>query len=67
MPELEAGRVPIEHDTVLSEVWVTENGHRHRVYRGDTKEHIAWKLKKYELYHPELITPGEEELAELLG
>jgi hypothetical protein len=54
MPDI-AETVPIVHDAPLTEVYATEKGHRHRVYRGDTQEHIDWKLHEYRHRFPELI------------
>lgn len=45
----------VVHDAPLSEIWVTEKGHRHRVYRGDTQAHIDYKLAKYDACRPEII------------
>jgi hypothetical protein len=52
--------VPIKHDAPLTEVWCVENGHRQRVYRGDTQEHIDWKMHEHRVgqkfsHRPELI------------
>lgn len=69
-PHGDEERLEIEHDTVISEVWATDvwgTRGRVRIYRGDTKEHINWKLNEYKDHHPELVVPGEDELAELLG
>jgi hypothetical protein len=45
----------IKHDAPLSEIYIWENGKRSRVYRGDTREHIAWKMKEHEAQNPELV------------
>lgn len=38
----------IPHDAPLTEVWATgTSGKRLRVYRGDTRAHIEWKVKEY--------------------
>lgn len=59
MPDL-PGRTAIRHDAPLSEIWCVENGVRHRVYRGDSQEHIEWKLYEHRVgqkhsHRPELI------------
>jgi hypothetical protein len=45
----------IQHDSPITEIWVTENGRKLRVYRGDTKAHIEWKLKEHKDKDPETI------------
>lgn len=38
----------IPHDAPLTEIWAVEkSGRRFRVYRGDTRAHIEWKIEEY--------------------
>jgi hypothetical protein len=51
----------IKHDAELTEIWVWERGERHRVYRGDTQEHIDWKLNHYRKHKHEIILVGNSD------
>lgn len=46
MPKL-PGSTDIPHDAPLTEIWVQHGGGRFRVYRGDTKAHINWKIDEW--------------------
>ncbi len=65
MPDLNT-TVPIAHDAPLTEIRCVENGVRFRVYRGDTQEHIDWKLYEHRKnqkhsHAPELIEVGNQD------
>lgn len=50
----------IVHDAPMTEIYAwTKAGTRHRVYRGDTAEHIAWKMNKYKDRKIEVIVVGD--------
>lgn len=51
--------MPENHDLDIQEVWATEEGVRHRVYRGRNPAHISWKMTYHKRHHPELVTPEQ--------
>ncbi len=58
--------LPIAHDAQLTEIYVTDRGHRYRVYRGDTAAHIEFKLETHKNHSPEvvIIAPALEDEGE---
>ena len=48
----------------IQEVWIVENGHRFRAYRGRVQSEVDWKLDHHKEKSPELIVipePKEKE------